>query len=318
MATKKPTMHIGIDVSKRMLEVAVHQSETNFRCANAATDFPKLIAALSALRPALIVLEATGGWETAVTNALHRAELPVLVVNPRQVRHFAKAVGQLAKTDRLDARVLAHYAATIQPALRPIKAEETQQLDALLDRRRQLVEMLAAEKNRRGLVSSPDIQAEINEHLDWLRKRIKTLDKQLNEQLKRSAVWQRKAEVLGSVPGIGPVVTLACLAELPELGTLNRQQVSTLVGVAPLNCDSGKRRGTRHIFGGRAHLRSMLYMATLAGIRFNPVLREFFQRLSARGKPFKVAMVACIRKLLSIINVMVRDNTLWVSKPITA
>lgn len=317
MPTKKAKSFIGIDVSKQMLEVAVHDQEINFHCANQDRAFPPLIAELIALRPVLIVLEATGGCETAVTNALHRAGLPVVVVNPRHVRHFAKAIGQLAKTDRLDARVLAHFAAVIRPPLRPIKSEGAQQLDALLARRRQLVEMMAAEKNRRRLVSSPEIQEEIDEHINWLKGRIKALDQQVTQQLKRSAAWLRKNEVLMSVPGIGPVVTLACLAELPELGTLNRQQISTLVGVAPLNCDSGKLRGTRHIFGGRVHLRSLLYMAALAGVRCNPVLREFHQRLLTRGKPFKVALVACVRKLLSIINVMVRDNTLWVDKAVT-
>jgi transposase len=317
MPAKKAKSFIGIDVSKKMLEVAVHDRETNFHCANLDSAFPTLIADLIALGPVLIVLEATGGYETAVTKALHRAGLPVVIVNPRQVRHFAKAVGQLAKTDRLDARVLAHFAAVIRPPLRPLKSEETQQLDALLSRRRQLVEMMAAEKNRRRTNASPEIQEEIDEHIHWLKDRIKALDKQVAQQCKRSPAWQRKSEVLLSVPGIGPVVSLACLAELPELGTLNRQQISTLVGVAPLNCDSGKHRGSRHIFGGRAYLRSLLYMAAMAGVRCNPVLQEFYQRLLTRGKPFKVALIACVRKLLSIINVMVRENTLWIDKAAT-
>ena len=313
MSSKKAKSFIGIDVSKNTLEVAAHEQEKYFRCNNQASAFPELIAELITLRPALIVLEATGGWEIPVTQALHQAGLPAVVVNPRQVRNFAKAVGQLAKTDRLDARVLAHFAAAVKPPVRPIKSEQAQQLDALLDRRRQLVEMLAAEKNRRRAAAiSPTVREEIEEHIDWLEDRIEALDQQLKQQIKQSATWERKHQILLSVPGIGSLVALACIAELPELGQLNRQQISKLVGVAPLNCDSGDRRGTRHIYGGRAHIRNLIYMAALSGIRHNPVLRDFYHRLRANHKPFKVAVVACMRRLLSIINVMVRDNTFWV------
>jgi transposase len=313
MSSKQAKPFIGIDVSKNTLEVAAHEQEKYFRCSNQTSAFPELIAELSSLRPALIVLEATGGWEIPVTQALHQAGLPVVVVNPRQVRNFAKAVGQLAKTDRLDARVLAHFAAAVKPPVRPIKSEQAQQLDALLDRRRQLVEMLAAEKNRRRAAAvSPTVREEIEAHIDWLEDRIEVLDQQLKRQIKQSAIWEHKHQILLSVPGIGSLVALACIAELPELGQLNRQQISKLVGVAPLNCDSGDRRGTRHIYGGRAHIRNLMYMAALSGIRHNPVLRDFYQRLRANHKPFKVALVACMRRLLSIINVMVRHNTFWV------
>jgi transposase len=311
MTKKKSKTYIGIDVSKKLLEVAVHESDYQFRCANKASAFPELIAELIALRPALIVLEATGGLEIPVTAALHVAGLPVVVINPRQVRDFAKATGQLAKTDRLDARVLAHFAAAIKPPLRPIKSQEGLELDALVGRRTQLIEMLTAEKNRLGSAATNTVREEIKKHIDWLVERIAELDEQLQAQLKSSPLWQAKDVILQSTPGIGPVVSFSMIADLPELGTLNRQQISKLVGVAPLNNDSGQQRGSRHIFGGRARVRSMLYMAAFTGIRHNPVIKEFYERLLAKGKLFKVVMTACMRKLLTIINVMVRDNTPW-------
>lgn len=320
MSSKKSKTFIGIDVSKRLLEVAVHESDYHFRCANKASAFAELIVELIALRPARIVLEATGGLEIPVTAALHAAGLPVAVINPRQVRDFAKALGQLAKTDRLDARILAHFAAVIQPPLRPIKSADELELDALVGRRGQLVEMLTAEKNRRGSAATATVREEIKEHIDWLEERIAELDEQLQARLKNSTLWQFKDDILQSVPGIGPVVSISMLAELPELGTLNRQQISKLVGVAPLNRDSGQQRGTRHIYGGRAHVRSLLYMAALTATRYNPVIKEFYQRLLAKNKPFKVAITACMRKLLVIINVMVRDSTRWKTKtePVSA
>jgi transposase len=311
MSKKKSKTFIGIDVSKKLLEVAVHESDYHFRCANKASAFAELIAELIALRPALIVLEATGGLEIPITAALHAAGLPVVVVNPRQVRDFAKATGQLAKTDRLDARVLAHFAAAIKPPLRPIKSKDELELDALVGRRGQLIEMLTAEKNRRGSAATDTVRDEIKEHIDWLNKRIAELDEQLQAQLKTSSLWQAKDVILQSTPGIGPVVSFSMIADLPELGTLNRQQISKLVGVAPLNNDSGQQRGTRHIYGGRARVRSMLYMAAFTATRHNPVIKEFYERLMAKEKPFKVVMTACMRKLLTIINVMVRDNTPW-------
>jgi len=314
MSKKRSEAFIGIDVSKRLLEVAAHDSDYQFRCANKASAFGELIAELMALRPARIVLEATGGLEIPVVAALHAVGLPVVVVNPRQVRDFAKALGQLAKTDRLDARVLAHFAAAINPPLRPIKSAEELELDALVGRRGQLVEMLTAEKNRRGSAVTDTVRGEIKEHIDWLEERIAELDEQLKVLLKRSSLWQGKDDVLQSVPGIGPVVSFSRIANLPELGTLNRQQISKLVGVAPLNCDSGQQRGTRHIYGGRARVRSMLYMAALTATRYNPVIKEFYQRLLANNKPFKVAITACMRKLLAIINIMLRDGTCWKSK----
>ena len=307
----KRKTNIGIDVSKQLLEVAVHESKFHYRCPNQAQAFGGLLAELIDLRPARIVVEATGGLEKPVVAALHAASLPVVVINPRQVRAFAKAIGQLAKTDRLDAGVLAHFAAAIKPPLRPLKSTDEQELEALMGRRGQLIEMLVAEKNRRNSATSEVVRETIKEHIDWLEDRIAELDEQLQARLVSSATWQNKDAILQSVPGIGRVVSFSLLAELPELGTLNRQRISKLVGVAPLNCDSGQQRGVRHIFGGRARVRSMLYMATFTAMRFNPVIKEFYQRLAGKGKPHKVALTACMRKLLSIVNLMVRNQTIW-------
>jgi transposase len=314
MTKKKSKSFIGIDVAKQQLEVAAHESDYHFRCPNKASAFGALIAELISLRPALIVLEATGGLEIRVVSALHAAGLPVVVVNPRQVRDFAKALGQLAKTDRLDARVLAHFAAAIKPPLRPIKSKEEQELDSLTGRRGQLIEMLTDEKNRRASAATDTVRDKIKEHIDWLEECIAELDEQLKALLQSSGDWQAKDEILQSVPGIGPVVSFSMIADLPELGTLNRQKISKLVGVAPLNRDSGQHRGTRHIYGGRARLRRALYMAALTALRCNPVIKEFYERLCANQKPFKVAITACMHKLLNIINVMVRDSTTWQSK----
>lgn len=313
MSRKKAQSFIGIDVSKQLLEVAIHEQDYQFRCANKASAFGALIAELIGWRPALIVLEATGGLERAVVAALHGAGLPVVVVNPRQVRDFARALGQLAKTDPLDARVLAHFASAVKPRLRPIKSQDEQELDALSGRRDQLVEMLTDEKNRRASAASDSVREEIEAHIDWLTDRIAELDQQLKKLLKCSAQWQAKDDILQSTPGIGPVVSFSLLAELPELGLLNRQEISKLVGVAPLNRDSGQQRASRHIFGGRAHVRKVLYMAALTATRCNPVIKEFYQRLRARQKPFKVAIIACMRRLLAIINLMVRNGSPWKS-----
>lgn len=319
MANKKSRRSwIGIDVSKQLLEVAVHKSDYHFRCPNDPKKFPALIAELIALRPARLVLEATGGLERPLLQALQAVGLPVVLVNPRQVRDFAKALGLLAKTDRLDARVLAHFAAAVEPPLRPIKATEDTELDALMGRRNQLSDMLVAEKNRRGSAATKAARADIEAHIEWLEQRLKALDKELKEQLKSCVAWQQKDKLLQSVKGIGFVTSVSLLADCPELGQLNRHQIAKLAGVAPLNRDSGKQRGTRHIFAGRAQVRAKLYMATLTAIRCNPVIKAFYQRLVARNKLKKVAIVACMRKLLTIINVMVRDNKPWNVKAQTA
>jgi transposase len=319
-ATKKRRSFIGIDVSKKLLEVGVHQSDYHFRCPNDPKNFPTLITELISLRPARILLEATGGLERALLQALHAVGLPVVVVNPRQVRDFAKALGLLAKTDRLDARVLAHFAASVQPAVRPVKAQQETELDALIGRRTQLSDMLVQEKNRRGSAVTKATRDDIEEHIEWLKDRIQELDEKLKEQLECSAVWQQKDQILQSVKGIGFVTSLSLLADCPELGQLNRHQIAKLVGVAPLNRDSGQQRGSRHIWGGRSQVRCKLYMATLAAIRCNPVIKAFYQQLISRNKLKKVAIVACMRKLLTIINVMVRENKLWKPKaqPVSA
>jgi transposase len=308
--SKKKTF-IGIDVSKAFLAVAVHQRDTCFTVPNKASVFPELITELVALRPQLIVLEATGGLEIPVVSALFAAGLPVVVVNPRQIRDFAKATGQLAKTDRLDAKVLAHFAAAVQPALRPVKNAAELELDALVTRRRQLVEMLAAEKTRLSATATAPMRAEVGVHIEWLQQRIAELDKEVRQRITESSVWRVKDDLLQSVPGIGPVTALALVADVPELGQLNRHQVAKLVGVAPLNCDSGKLRGQRHIFGGRQPVRNTLYMAIQSAVRHNPVIKEFYERLLANHKPKKVALVACMRKLLTIVNVMIKTNTKW-------
>jgi transposase len=315
MSNEKSQRHsIGIDVSKQLLEVAVHKSDYHFRCPNNPQKFPALIAELIALQPVRIVLEATGGLEKPLLQALHAVALPVVLVNPRQVRDFAKALGQLAKTDRLDARVLAHFAAAVEPPLRPLKTTDDTELDALMGRRNQLTDILSAEKNRRGSAATDSARADIEAHIEWLEQRLKALDKQLKDQLQRSVVWRQKDQILQSVKGIGFVTSVALLADCPELGQLNRHQIAKLAGVAPLNRDSGKQRGARHIFAGRAQVRAKLYMATLTAIRCNPVIKAFYQRLIARNKLKKVAIVACMRKLLTIINVMVRDNKPWTVK----
>lgn len=309
MSAKK--RFIGIDVSKQLLEVAAHVSDYRFRCPNKASAFGELIAELVMLKPKRIVLEATGGLEIPVAAALYAVGLPVVVVNPRQVRDFAKALGQLAKTDKLDAAVLAHFAAAIQPALRPVKNAAELELDALVTRRCQLVEMLAAEKTRLSTTATSSVREEVQTHIDWLKERLGAIDNQLRGQIKDSAIWRVKDDLLQTVPGIGPVTALSLVANLPELGQLNRHQVAKLVGVAPLNRDSGKLRGTRHIYGGRSSVRTALYMATVTATRCNPVIKEFYQQLRARHKPFKVAIVACMRKLLSIVNVMIKTQTPW-------
>src|SRR5205809_4226916 len=243
----KAKSYIGIDVSKKLLEGAAHEQHHGFRCPNKASAFPELLAELIALRPALIVLEATGGLEIPIANFLQRAGLPVVVINPRQVRDFAKATGQLAKTDRLDARVLAHFAAAIKPPLRPIKSADELELDALVGRRGQLVEMLTAEKNRRGSAATDTVRDQIKEHIDWLEDRIAELDQQLKAQLKNSTLWQGRDDILQSVPVIGHVVSYSLMADLPELGRLNRQNIRKLVDIAPPNNAIGQQSATRRM-----------------------------------------------------------------------
>jgi transposase len=301
---------IGIDVAKAQLDIAIRPSGERWAVPNDAGDSITLVERLQTLHPALIVLEATGGWERAVTSALATAGLPVVVVNPRQVRDCARATGQLAKTDALDARALAHFADVIRPTPRPLPDAQTQELRALLGRRQPLVVMRTAEQNRLTGTSTRLI-TDIEAHITWLNARIATLDNDLEILLRASPVWRENDDLLQSAPGIGPVCARTLLLELPELGTLNRQQIAALVGVAPLNCDSGTLRGRRMIWGGRAHVRTVLYMGTLVATRFNPRIKAFYQRLLAAGKVKKVALTACMHKFLTILNAMLKHRTPW-------
>ena len=265
------------------------------------------------LAPTLVVLEATGGLETFLVGELAGAQLPVVVVNPRQVRDFAKAVGKLAKTDALDAQVLAHFGEATKPDLRPLPDDSTRALQALLARRSQVVEMVTAEKNR-CRTATQRLQPQIQEHIRYMEKQLKELEQGLSELLSSSPVWRTKEKLLGSVPGVGPVLTVTLLAGLPKLGRLDRREIASLVGVAPFNRDSGTLRGKRPVGGGRSSVRATLYMATLAATRYNSVMRAFYQRLLEAGKPKKVDLTACMRKLLTILSAMLKHNRSWNSK----
>jgi transposase len=301
---------IGIDVAKAQLEFACRPSGETGTVANDDEGIRTLVDRGQALSPTLIVLEATGGYETAVVAALAAAGLPVVVANPRQVRDFAKAMGQLAKTDALDAQVLALFAERVQPAPRPLPDDALQALDALLTRRRQLVEMLTAERNRL-FVARPPVRRDLQQHIRFLERRLREADDDLHTAVKASPAWRVKADLLQSVPGVGRVVSLTLLAELPELGRLSHKEIAALVGVAPLNRDSGTLRGKRLVYGGRAPVRAVLYMAALVASKCNPVIRAFYQRLRAAGKPAKVALTACMRKLLIILNAIARSGAPW-------
>jgi transposase len=305
-----PPCYMGIDVAKAWLDIAVRPSGTQWRIANAEADLPALAEQVRALAPQLVVLEATGGYERAAVAALAAARLPVVVVNPRQVRDFAKATGRLAKTDGLDAQVLAHFAEAVRPEPRPLSDEATQHLAALVERRAQLVSMLTAEKNRRHQALEP-VRELIETHIAWLEQALDQLNQDLDQTLHASPLWRERENVLRSVPGVGPILSFTLLADLPELGTLSHKQLAALVGVAPLNRDSGLTRGKRLIWGGRARVRSALYMSTLSAVRYNPVLRVFWARLRKQGKPPKVALVACMHKLLTILNAMLKQQRPW-------
>ncbi len=301
---------IGIDVSKARLEVALHGQPPTWQAENNEVGIAELVQRLQALAPTLILLEATGGFELQLVAELCAAQLPTVVTNPRRARNFARSVGQLAKTDKIDARLLAHMGAALRPAPRPLPSEQEAQLAALLTRRHQLVEMLTVEKNRLVTVR-PSLRGDIQEHLAWLQEKLAKLDVEIDQFIQGTPLWQAKDELLQSVPGIGRITASTLLAELPELGTLNRQAIAALVGVAPVNRDSGRRQGKRHIWGGRAPVRTVLYMAALSAKQHNPIIRAFYERLLARGKEKKVALVACMRKLLVILNAMVRSQQAW-------
>jgi transposase len=301
---------VGIDVAKAQLDIAVRPAGERWAVPNDADGVVTLVERLQALHPTLIVLEATGGLERIATAALATAGLPVVIVNPRQARDFARATGQLAKTDALDARALAHFADVIRPTPRPLPDTQTQELRALLSRRQQLIGMRTAEQNRLA-GTSERLPQDIEAHIAWLNARIATLEADLETMLRASPLWRENDDLLQSVPGIGPGCARTLLLELPELGTLTRQQIAALVGVAPLNCDSGTLRGRRTIWGGRSHVRTVLYMGTLVATRFNPQIKVFYQRLLAAGKLKKVALTACMHKLVTILNAMLKHRTSW-------
>lgn len=301
---------VGIDVSKETLDVTVVPEVQTWSVGNNEAEIPSLVERLRQLDPTLIVLEATGGLETLAAAALGLGHLPVVIINPRQARDFAKATGRLAKTDGIDSKVLALFGQMLRPEPRPLKDEQLQELNALVTRRSQLVVMLTAEKNR--LSSSPkSVRKDVQEHITWLDKRIKEMTDTLKQRIKQSPLCREKDLLLRSVPGVGPVLSASLVTGLPELGTISRKKISALVGVAPFNSDSGKHKGKRMIWGGRASLRSALYMGTLAAIRHNPVIKAFHERMIAAGKEKKVAITACMHKLLIILNAIIKNSTPW-------
>jgi transposase len=301
---------VGIDVAKAHLDVALRPSGAHERLPNDDAGIARVVEHLQALAPTLVVLEATGGLEAPLTAALAAAGLPVAVVNPRQPRAFAKAVGQLAKTDALDAHLLARFAEAVRPEPRPVPDADAQALAALLTRRRQVLAMLVAEQQRLP-TTLPALRPRVEAHITWLRAERDDIDHELHQQIRQSPVWREDDDLLRSVPGVGPVLSTTLIAQLPELGRLDRKQIATLVGVAPLNCESGIRRGRRIIWGGRAQVRAALYMGALVAIRYNPTIRAFYERLLAAGKPKKLALTACMHKLLTVLNAMLRHRTSW-------
>src|SRR5712691_9086062 len=301
---------VGIDVAKAQLDIALRPSGERWAVPNEASGVMTLVDRVQALHPTLIVLEATGGLERVVTSALATTGLPVVVVHPRQARDFARATGQLATTEALDARALAHFADVIRPTPRPLPDAQTQELRALLGRRQQLITMRTAEQNRLA-GTSERLQTDIAAHITWLNAGIATLDDDIETMLRASPLWRENDDLLPSAPGIGPVCARTLVLELPALGTLNRRQIAALVGVAPLNGDSGTLRGRRTMWGGRAHVRTVLYMGTLVATRSNPRIKAFYARLLAAGKAKKVALTACIHTFLTILNAMLKHRTPW-------
>jgi transposase len=306
----KEKTYAGIDVSKDRLDLAILPSQERGKYPNDEQGIGKLTSRLKKLSVELVVLEPTGGLEASVAAAISSEGIPVAVVNARQIKEYARATGRLAKTDTIDARVMAEFAFAVKPQARPLRDEEAEEIKAMVSRRRQLLEMLIAEKNRRAIARKhlkPGIQA----HIDWLKKELEDMDGDLRKRIEDSPLWRVKDNLLQSIPGVGKILSATLLAELPELGKLNRRQIAALVGVAPFNRDSGQMRGRRTIWGGRATIRRVLYMATLASTRHNPVIGEFYQRLVERGKAKKVALVACMRRLLTIMNAILKNGKSW-------
>ena len=305
------TICVGIDVAKDHLDVHVRPIDESFRVPHDEAGVVTLLARLRTVAPTIVVLEASGGYEVALTAALASAGLPVAVVNPRQIRDYARAVGQLAKTDRLDAQIIARFAEAVRPEPRPVPDAQAQALGELIARRRQLVDMLTAEQNRRRLLRDRRLQHHVDAHIKWLEEALRRLDHDLTTLVRSTPAWREADDLLRSAKGIGPVTSCTLIADLPELGCLDRRRIAALVGVAPFARDSGVFRGRRMIAGGRPHIRRVLYMATLAAIKHNPVIRAFHHRRVAAGRPSKVAITAAMRKLLTILNAMLRDRRPW-------
>jgi transposase len=304
-------IYVGIDIAKASMEIAVRPSGETWSATMDEPDLARLVARLQTLAPTLIVLEATGGYEVPVVSALAAAALPVVVVNPRQVRAFAKALGLLAKTDRLDAGVLALFGERVHPPIRPLPDPALEGLAALVTRRRQLLEMLIAERHRRSQIRDSTVRHDIAQHIRWLERRLTQATRDIGRLLKTTPAWRVEDDLLESVPGVGPNTAAVLIAELPELGRLTRQQIAALVGVAPFNRDSGSLSAPRHIWGGRTTVRGALYMAALVASHHNPAIRVFYRRLRAAGKLPKVALTAAMRKLLTILNAMVKHQQSW-------
>jgi transposase len=303
--------YVGIDVAKATLDVAIGSDSELVQVENNEAGIARLLDRLGEVAPTLVVLEATGGYESVVAGAIVGRGIAVAVVNPRQVRDFAKATGVLAKTDRIDARVLARFAEAVRPEPRPLPTAEAKELEEYLSRRRQLVDMLTMEKNRQSIASTERMKRSLKKHIDWLEEALRRANDDIDKAIRNSPAWREQEDLLRSMPGIGPVSARTMLAELPELGRLNRKKIAALVGVAPLNRDSGTLQGSRTCWGGRASVRQVLYMAAISAVRCNPVIRRAYLALRARGKKHKVALVACMRKLLTILTAMVRDQRRW-------
>lgn len=302
--------YAGIDVSKDHLDLAILPSREKGQYSNDEGGISKLIARLKKLSPELVVLEPTGGFEALVSASISAEGIAVAIVNARQIKEYARATGKMAKTDKLDAQVMAEFAAAIKPPVRPLRNEEEEEIKTMVSRRRQLLEILTAEKNRLAIARKP-LKPGIQAHIEWLKKELEGLDRDIRHLIENCPVWRVKDDLLQSIPGVGKVLSATILAELPELGKLNRRKVAALVGVAPFNRDSGRLKGKRSVWGGRASVRTVLYMATLACTRYNPIIRNFYLGLVQRGKAKKVALVACMRRLLTIMNAILRKNQAW-------
>jgi transposase len=312
MSTTTVDCYVGVDVSKARLDVAVRPTGERYSVANDPEGIETLLGGLEEVDPPkLVVLEATGGFERPAAMAIAASGIPVAVVNPRKVRDFAKATGTLAKTDRIDAYVLARFAEALKPEPKALPDEEAVLLGEIIDRRRQLIGMLVAENNRLSATVSSPVKKRVRAHLRWLEKELKRAERDLEDVVEASPVWRENEALLRSVPGVGPTLARTLLAELPELGTLTHKRLCALVGVAPFNRDSGRMRGKREVWGGRARVRSALYMSAMVASRYNPLIRQFYERLVEAGKPKKVALVACMRKLLVILNAVMRDRRPW-------